>query len=155
MKRSPAAAFWLSLVPGAGHVYVGKPTKGLMLIVSVASAIYLSSEGAGAFAGIMIPFLWIFSMIDAHRSAVEHNHLLDTGQPLPSETDAFAFSKWWGWALIVLGVVFTIDNYGWFDIDWIFNLWPLGLIALGVYLLKKPTPAPASNEAPQDESEDA
>ena len=79
MKRSPAAAFWLSLLPGVGHVYVGQPTKGLVLIVSVASAIYLATEGAGAFIGIIIPFLWIFSMIDAHRSAVELNHLVDTG----------------------------------------------------------------------------
>ncbi len=156
MKRSPAAAFWLSLLPGAGHVYIGQPTKGLVLIVSVASAIYLASEGAGAFVGIIIPFLWIFSMIDAHRSAVELNHLIDTGQPPPLGRDqGFALSSWWGWVLIVIGVIFTIDNYGWFDIDWIFNLWPVVLIALGVYLLKKPAPTPPSSELPKTESEDA
>ena len=145
MKRSPAAAFWLSLLPGVGHVYVGQPTKGLVLIVSVASAIYLASEGAGAFVGIIIPFLWIFSMIDAHRSAVELNHLVDTGQPLPTQTEVFAFSKWWGWALIVVGVVFTVDNYGWFEIDWILDLWPVAIIAMGVTILKKSASAlPAS-----------
>jgi len=156
MKRSPAAAFWLSMLPGAGHVYIGQPTRGLVLIVSVASAIYLASEGAGAFVGIIIPFLWIFSMIDAHRGAVELNHLIDTGQPLPLGRDqGLALSTWWGWALIVLGVVFTIDNYGWLDIDWIFNLWPVVLIALGVYLLKKPVPTPPSSELPEIESDDA
>jgi len=156
MKRSPAAAFWLSLLPGAGHVYVGQPTKGLVLIVSVASAIYLASEGAGAFVGIIIPFLWVFSMIDAHRSAVELNHLIDTGQPLPLGRDqGLALSAWWGWVLIVLGVVFTIDNYGWFDLDWFFNLWPVALIALGVYLLKKPAPTPPSSERPPTELDDA
>lgn len=156
MKRSPAAAFWLSLLPGAGHVYIGQPTKGLVLIVSVASAIYLASEGAGAFFGILIPFLWIFSMIDAHRSAVEINHLIDTGQQLPLGQDqGFAISSWWGWVLIVIGVVFTVDNYGLFDIDWIFELWPVVLIALGVYLLKKPaSPLPAS-ELPDTEADDA
>ena len=156
MKRSPATAFWLSLLPGAGHVYIGQPTKGLVLIVSVASAIYLASEGAGAFVGIIIPFLWIFSMIDAHRSAVELNHLIDTGQPLPLGRDqGFAISSWWGWVLIVIGVVFTVDNYGWFDIDWIFKLWPVVLIASGVYLLKKTAPTPLSSEVPNTEADDA
>ena len=156
MKRSPAAAFWLSLLPGAGHVYIGQPTKGLVLIVSVASVIYLASEGAGAFVGIIIPFLWIFSMIDAHRSAVELNHLIDTGQPLALGRDqGFAISSWWGWVLIVIGVVFTVDNYGWFDIDWIFKLWPVVLIALGVYLLKKPARTPLSSEVPNTEADDA
>jgi len=149
MKRSPAAAFWLSLLPGAGHVYVGQPTKGLVLIVSVASAIYLASEGAGAFVGIIIPFLWIFSMIDAHRSAVELNHLVETGQPLPLGRDqGFEVSRWWGWALIVVGVVFTVDNYGWFEIDWILDLWPITIIAMGVYILKKPALAPTASGPP-------
>jgi hypothetical protein len=155
MKRSPATAFWLSMLPGAGHVYIGQPTKGLVLIVSVASAIYLASEGAGAFVGIIIPFLWIFSMIDAHRSAVELNHLIDTGQPIPLSGDpGFAISSWWGWVLIVIGVVFTVDNYGWLDIDWIFKLWPVILIALGVYLLKKPASAPPASELPKTEADD-
>jgi len=156
MKRSPATACCLSLLPGAGHVYIGQPTKGLVLIVSVASAIYLASEGAGAFVGIIIPFLWIFAMIDAHRSAVELNHLIDTGQPIPLGGDqSFAISRWWGWVLIVLGVVFTVDNYGWLDIDWIFNLWPVVLIALGVYLLKKPASTPPSSELASTEGDDA
>jgi hypothetical protein len=138
MKRSPAAAFWLSLVPGIGHVYIGQPAKGLVLIVSVASAIYLAAEGPGAFMGLLIPFLWIFSMIDAHRSAVELNHLLDSGQPPPDPSVGFRFGKWWGWALIAVGAVMMIDNYGWFDLDWIQDLWPIGIIALGIYILKKP-----------------
>lgn len=156
MKRSPAAAFWLSLIPGAGHVYVGQPSKGLILIVSVASAIYLASEGAGAFFGIVIPFLWVFSMIDAHRIAVATNHLVDTGQPPPEDTEVFAVSKWWGWALIVVGAVFTLDNYGWFgfDIDWILDLWPLALIALGVYLLKRPAPVRSASPPPKADAPD-
>lgn len=156
MKRSPAAAFWLSLIPGAGHVYVGQPTKGLVLIVAVASAIYLASEGAGAFTGILIPFLWIYAMIDAHRSAVAINHLLDTGQKTLEPTESLAFTKWWGWTLIGIGVVFTLDNFGWLDIDWIFDLWPLAIIALGVYLLKQPAlprTVPSGQESPSTSNE--
>jgi TM2 domain-containing membrane protein YozV len=164
MKRSPAAALFLSLIPGAGHVYVGQPSKGLILILSFASAIYLSAEGAGAFFGIMIAFVLVYSMIDAHRTAVALNHLVDTGQSPVAASEAFAPSQWWGWALIVVGVVFTLDNFGWFgfELDWIINLWPFGLIALGIYFLKKPslpaattatTSAPAEADADSARSE--
>ncbi len=152
MKRSPAAAFWLSLIPGIGHVYIGQPAKGLLLIVSVASAIYLAAEGPGAFMGILIPFLWIFSMIDAHRSAVELNHLIETGQQLPDPSEGFAFESWWGWALVAIGVVLMVDNYGLFDIDWIEDLWPIAIIALGIYILKKPRGLSVASTAEQSSS---
>lgn len=153
MKRSPAAAFWLAMLPGAGHVYLGQTSKGFTLILAFVSSIVLASEASGAFFGPLIAFVVIFSMIDAHRSAVEHNLLVETGQPLPRPQDlGFALGKWWGWVLIALGVVFTVDNYGWFRIDWIFDLWPIGLIALGVYILRSPTKA--SNVAPQHSSDD-
>ncbi len=40
--------------------------------------------------------------------------------------------------LIALGVLFLLNTFGWFHIGWIFRqLWPLILIALGVYVLLK------------------
>ena len=64
MKRSPAAALWLSLLPGAGHVYLGQASKGFLLIILVACAIQIVDRGADSF-GIMIAFLWLYGMIDA------------------------------------------------------------------------------------------
>ena len=147
MKRSPAAAFWLSLLPGAGHVYVGLPLKGLVLILLVGATIHTVDNGAEGL-GILIPFLWIYSMIDAYRYAQELNHRLETGQPVPSTTNEMAVGKWWGWALIVLGALFTLQNFGLFDLDWLFDLWPVGLIGLGVYILRKPAPKPAAAATP-------
>jgi len=40
--------------------------------------------------------------------------------------------------LIGLGVLFLLNTFGWFHIGWVFRqLWPLILIALGVYVLMK------------------
>ena len=143
MKRSPAAALWLSACPGVGHVYLGQPQKGFVLILSVASAFVIADRGSEGFIPIAL-FLWIAGAIDAYRSAQELNHLIDTGQPIPRSSGAgFSMSKWWGWALIVIGAIFFLDNFGWFNIDWILDFWPLGLIALGVYILRG---APGSPE---------
>ena len=136
MKRSPAAALWLSLLPGAGHVYIGQASKGFVLIVLVACAIQIVDHGADSF-GVMIAFLWLYAMIDAYRSAQEHNLLVETGRPLPKPA-AFAFTRWWGWALVGVGTVFLVDNFELLDIEWLWNFWPLGLVGLGVFILKQP-----------------
>ena len=40
--------------------------------------------------------------------------------------------------LIGLGILFLLNTFGWFHIGWVFRqLWPLILIALGVYVLMK------------------
>lgn len=146
MKRSPAAALWLSLIPGAGHVYVGQLSKGLLLILLVISTIHLVSNGAGEF-GIFIPFLWLYGMLDAYASAQAYNRVIEAGSPPPRNT-SFAFSKWWGFLLIALGVLFTLDNAGLLDLDDLASLWPLGLVALGVYILRQQAPSGAAGETP-------
>lgn len=147
MKRSPAAAVWLSLIPGAGHIYVGQATKGIVLIVVLASVIQMVSHGADGF-GIAIPFIWLYAMLDAHRAAVEVNRRVASGRELSSSTDLVA-AKWWGYALIVLGVLFLLESMDLIDFDWLWRLWPLGLIGLGIYVLrKKGEPAAAAPASP-------
>lgn len=159
MKRSPATALWLSMLPGAGHVYLGQASKGFMLIVLFACAIQLAGEAA--FFGVMIAFIWLYGVIDAYRSAQEHNLLVETGRS-PPKPAAFAFTRWWGFVLIGLGTVFFVDNFGWLDIEWIWNFWPLGLIGLGVFILRQPalpqgditTDAPPIPATPNPETSD-
>jgi TM2 domain-containing membrane protein YozV len=141
MKRSPAAAVWLSLIPGAGHIYVGQVTKGIVLIVVLGSVIQMVSNGADGF-GIVIPFIWLYAMLDAHRGAVEVNRRAAAGRELPYSTD-LAPAKWWGYTLIGLGVLFLLESMNLIDFEWIWRFWPLGLIGLGVYVLRrKSEPSP-------------
>ncbi len=149
MKRSPTAALWLSLCPGIGHVYLGQPRKGLVLMVAVVSTFAFADRVADGFIPVAL-FFWIAGAIDAYRSAQETNQLIDTGRHLPRSTTEIAVAKWWGWALITIGVLFFLENLGLFDADWFFELWPLALIGLGVYVLRRPAEPtrPASDDLP-------
>jgi hypothetical protein len=152
MKRSPSAAVFLSLLPGLGHIYVGQVAKGFLLGLSFVLAIRMADEGGGPF-GILIPFLLLYAMVDAHRAAVEVNRIVASGGTPPKGPD-FGLTKWWGYILIGLGVLFTLDNFDLFDFEWIWRLWPLGLIALGVFILKRrPEPVASAPPPPPSYSE--
>ncbi len=151
MKRSPSAAVFLSLLPGLGHIYVGQVAKGFLLGLAFVLAIRMVDEVSGPF-GIFIPFLLLFSMVDAHRAAVELNRIVASGGTPPKGPD-FGLTKWWGYVLIGLGVLFTLENFDLIDFEWVWRLWPLGLIALGIFILRRrpesATPAiPSYSEPP-------
>lgn len=156
MKRSPAAAFWLSLLPGVGHFYLGQLKKGLTFALLAAGLIQLAGETGEGFFGFLIPILWLFSMLDAHRSAQAINMGMETG-------DDFSFfagsgSKWWGGTLIAIGVLFLLYNFDLFDLDWLWQFWPVVLILVGIRLVKpggaaKPIPAPPEAPPPEDDAQ--
>lgn len=147
MKRSPAAAFWLALLPGIGHLYVGQVQKGLLLALLTAGAIAITDSSDGML-WPLIPFAWLFGMLDAYRSAQEMNRIADGGG-VPPVDNLESFGKWWGWVLIALGIVLTLDNFLDFNFDWLWRLWPVPLIGFGAYtLLKKKDPGPQELAAP-------
>lgn len=158
MKRSPTAALWLSICPGVGHVYLGQSMKGLVLIVTVVSTFILADRSGDALVPVAL-FFWISGAIDAYRSAQEMNHLAATGYEQPRSATQLAVNKWWGWALIAVGVIFFLDNFGVLEMEWVLEVWPLVLIGLGVYILKRPAePArelppipPADSSTPPDD----
>jgi hypothetical protein len=159
MKRSPSAAVFLSLLPGLGHIYIGQAAKGFLIGLSFVLTIQMTDEG-GPF-GILIPFLILYAMVDSHRAAVELNRIVAAGGTPPKGPD-FGLTKWWGYILVGLGVLFTLENFDIIDFEWISRLWPLGLIALGIFILRRrpeaATPAVPSNEsvgptAPREQEE--
>jgi len=162
MKRSPAAAAWLSLLPGLGHLYLGQFAKGLALALAVVGVIQISQHG-DAF-GILIPIFWIYTMIDAHRSAEELNRAIERGESRATGADA---SLGWAIALIGLGVLWLLANLGVDVFEYLGHLWPVALIVLGVMFLKQglrrrsegptpqlPSPPGAESPAPTEEGTD-
>ncbi len=135
MKRSPSAAVFLSLLPGLGHIYVGQVAKGFLIGLTFALGIHMVDEVAGPL-GILIPFLLLYAMVDAHRAAVEVNRIVASGGTPPKGPD-LGITKWWGYLLIGLGALFTLENFDLIDFEWISRLWPLALIALGIFILKR------------------
>jgi hypothetical protein len=146
MKRSPAAAFWLSLLPGLGHLYLGLTVKGIVFALLTVGLIDIADRGADAF-GLLIPIFWLFVMLDAHRSAQSINRGAEV-----ADIAAAASPKWWGGALIVLGALFLLYNFDLFDFDWLWRFWPVGLIVLGVKLMKPAPAAPPSPAPPEPPS---
>jgi hypothetical protein len=132
---------------GVGAVYNGQYAKGLAhLLIFVVLVVGASNAGHGyePFFGLGIAFFYIYQIIDAVRSA----HAIRLGQPAP---DPFGLGKAFGTGervdlnrvpvgaivLIGLGLLFLMNTMGLFHGYWIGRLWPLILIAIGVWMFVK------------------
>jgi len=138
-------AFLLGLIPGVGAIYNGQYVKGLIHVVILGILIGIVHSGDAA-AGLeplfgMLIAAWIFYMaFEAYHTAKKRR----LGQPveelssfMPQRVHArpvHAFPV--GPAvLIVIGVLFLLNNLDILRIRYLFRYWPVVLIALGVYKL--------------------
>ncbi|HEY1262348.1 MAG TPA: DUF5668 domain-containing protein [Terriglobales bacterium] len=130
---------------GVGAVYNGQYAKGLSHLGIFVLLIVLESSNVPwfmhMFFGISIGFFYVYQIIDAVRTA----RALQTGQPAP---DPFGLAQTFGTGtktdvssiplgaviLIGLGVLFLLQNLVDFEFG---HLWPLILIALGLWLAVK------------------
>lgn len=131
--KSPAAATLLSLFPGLGQIYNGQPAKALVFFLAWVGSIAGAHDQPMPFA-LMIPFVHLYNMIDAWRSATAINQRAAGGAHV--EEDPGFESPAWGGTLVVLGLVLLARNLGWFDLSAITNFWPVLLIVVGVALLR-------------------
>jgi len=132
--KSPGLAFFLSfLFPGIGQVYNGQPAKGMAFFLGFVASLYASVEINPLPFALFIPFVLLFNMVDAWRSAVLINSR-GAGSTAGVE-DLGAESPAWGATLIVVGALFLFHNLGWFDLARISRYWPVLLIVTGVVFL--------------------
>jgi hypothetical protein len=139
-ETSAGWAFILGLIPGVGAIYNQQYAKGLIHIVVFAFIITaLDKTHAQAF---FIPLLigWIFYMpFEAYHTARKRQ----LGQPVDELSgvldlpEAFKRLPIGPVILIFMGVVFLLDNLGFFYIDQFVRFWPVLLIAAGVLMLFK------------------
>lgn len=137
----PAAALVLGFVPGLGAVYNGEYVKALIHVCIFGGIIAaLNSDMPGSYDplfAIALACFYFYMPIDAYRVAKAR----ETGETLP---DPLAFGPLTGpdgrvpvgpIILIGLGVLLLFANFGLFRWFWFSRLWPLGLIALGAWIL--------------------
>ena len=136
LRKSPALAGFLSMLPGLGQAYVGYYVSGFINIMVVGAIISLlgsnNVRGAEPFLGLFLAFFWVFNIIDAVRTAKLYN-LFAVGEaesPVPTDSPLLG-----GIALVVIGLLLTLTVTFDIDLDWLENVWPLFLLALGLYLL--------------------
>lgn len=130
--KSPAIAFLLSVVlPGIGQVYNGQPAKGLGFFLAFVGSIYATVEINPLPYAFFIPFVVLFNLVDAWRSA----SLVGTRGALAREESAE--SPLWGATLVVLGTLLLLNNLGWLDLVRLSRFWPLLLIAVGAVFIRR------------------
>ncbi len=142
--KSSALAAFLSLMPGLGQIYVGYYQRGFVNLAVVASVITIlvTSEAVGldVFFGVFLAFYWMYNIIDAYRRATLFNQALDglSSIEMPEDFELPDKGSVAGGAfLIVIGVLLLMHTKFDMDMDWLQEWWPLGAIALGVWLIYK------------------
>jgi Domain of unknown function (DUF5668) len=132
---------------GVGAVYCGQYAKGLAHLVTFTLLVWgetvVDNAGLNTILGLGIAFFYVYQIIDSVRTA----KAVQMGQPAP---DPFGLGQAFGTGekvdtskvptaaifLIGLGVLFLLQTVGVFE----FNsdrLWPMFVIALGVWLFAK------------------
>jgi TM2 domain-containing membrane protein YozV len=135
-SSNPGLAACLGFIPGLGAVYNGEYVKALIQVVIFGGIIAgLASDistGYIIFLGIALGCFYLYMPIDAYRVAKARR----TGEPEPGVLPESASGRPIGAiVLIILGVLFLMANVGILQEDWFGKAWPVGLIALGVWLV--------------------
>jgi hypothetical protein len=140
---SPGLAFVLGLIPGVGAIYNAQYAKGIVhvvilgLLISIVSAGNL--HGLDPLFGILIAIWYFYMPFEAYHTA-RKRQLGETVDEFSSIFPIHAQGRGHGLpagpiVIIVLGVLFLLNTMDLIRFDQIIRWWPVGLIALGVYML--------------------
>ena len=132
--KNPALAALLSLFPGLGQIYNGHTGKAFSFFGAWVAAIYATATIDGLPFAFFIPFVYLYNLIDAYKSAAAINARALGGGVAEDEADDVE-SPVWGGTLVAIGVILLSHNLGWLDLSRLQRYWPVLLIVLGGYLL--------------------
>jgi TM2 domain-containing membrane protein YozV len=130
--KSPGLAFFLSLLfPGIGQVYNGQPAKALAFFFAFVASLYAVIEINPLPFVFFLPFVWLYNLVDAWRSAALINA---RGTPAADEEEVVE-SPAWGASLVLVGALFLFHNLHWLDLSRLGRYWPVLLIVAGAVVL--------------------
>ncbi len=125
------------LFPGLGAVYNGEYNKALIQIVVFATFVFgLSSDldgGMKAVLGILLAGFIFYTAFDSMRTAEARRRGEAPADPLESWSKDRPIGPI---ILIVVGVLFLLNNFNWFRFYQIERFWPLVLIAVGILMFR-------------------
>jgi Domain of unknown function (DUF5668) len=138
-RKNPFLAALLSAFPGMGNVYNGLYMRGLTFFLIIVSLLGITTSGRGhELFGMAVAFFWLFNVIDAYRQAtlINYGYAQDLGLlDLPKVPRAGQGGLVAGVLLTLIGIASVLDRYTVIDYDWLFQLWPFALVAVGVWLV--------------------
>jgi TM2 domain-containing membrane protein YozV len=135
LPKSPGLAAFLSLFPGLGQVYNGQIARAFVFFFGFVGSIYLAASGHEFPFAFLIPFVYLFNMIDAWKGATAINQRFLGGESQQDAIEDAVESPLWGASLVAIGLLVLMSNMGWLDLDRLAQWWPLLLIAVGGYFL--------------------
>lgn len=137
-QKNPGLAALLSFFPGMGNVYNGLYMRGVTFFVVVLTLIGITARGDNDLFGFAIAFFWIFNVIDAYRQAtlINYGYAQDLGLvDLPRHPRASQGGLAAGALLFLIGLFAILERYWFIRLDWLFDLWPFGLVLLGSWMI--------------------
>lgn len=149
LPKSPGLAAFLSLFPGLGQVYNGKIARAFLFFFGWVGSIYLAATGNEFPFAFVIPFIYLWNMIDAWKGAAAINARFLGGKAEPEDTGVE--SPLWGASLALFGVLILFNNLGWLDLERLARWWPILLIAVGVYFVYGSIQQKQKTSGPPDE----
>lgn len=107
-KKSKSIATFLSIFPGAGHLYLGLQRRGIQLMAAFLFSIYiLDILRLGIFL-FLIPIIWFYSFFDAMQKVSKYGE--EEIEDVPIISYLINHQKWVGIGLVVMGVYYLFMN---------------------------------------------
>jgi len=136
---SPGLAFLLGLIPGVGAIYNGQYAKGLVhaIVMGLLIAAAEAADGAGPLFGLLASVFFFYMAFEAYHTAKRRQ----AGLPVDEFSSIVPGDKRSQAApilpviLIGFGVIFLLINFDLVSFRYLIRWWPVGLIALGGYML--------------------
>jgi hypothetical protein len=143
---SPELAFLLGLIPGVGAIYNAEYFKAAFHIVIFATLATLAerTRSAEALFGLLAFGFFVYMPFEAYFTAKKAK-LAREGVFLETPFDRLHAQIggppdrqfWGGIALVGIGGLFLLDNFDVLDLDQVLRLWPVALIAIGVFMIQR------------------
>ena len=144
---NPGAAFALGLIPGVGAIYNGDFLKAAIHVLIFGLLVQLNNS-AGRFGEPLFGFatfaFYMYMPFEAYYTSKKRK-LAGEGIDLDTPIDQFhrQFGEvkdkelWGGVALIIIGFIFLADNFDIIHFERIGELWPLALVGVGIWMLRR------------------
>lgn len=102
----------LSIVPGAGHMYLGLQNRGLQLMTIFFFSAFLMGWLQMSLFFFVLPIIWFYSIFDALHSVEDNNvdSVVREGDELNILNWFNSNPKWTGWGLILLGCLVAFER---------------------------------------------
>lgn len=153
-KKSISLA--LSVIPGAGHMYLGYQKKGLVIMAAFFFSIFFMGWLGISMLLFLLPLIWFYSFFDAMHIAE------GTQEEMRNQILDFPDIKheWVGFALIGMGVMILLDRILYPLINYEIRRYiqtsmvSLIFILVGIYILMKNKKSSVENDEEQEENDD-